>query len=77
MYQRQVLTDRVTNFEHRLPFSKSELAVQTMKNPYVFDFISFREDMFERNVEQALIRDVTKRLLELGPGFTDLCQKEK
>ena len=40
-----------------------------MKDPYVFDFISFREDMLERDIEQALVRDVTKLLLELGTGF--------
>ena len=37
LYQRQVLADKVTNFEHRLPSPQSELAVQTMKDPYVFD----------------------------------------
>ena len=40
-----------------------------MKDPYVFDFIPFREDMLERDIEQALVRDVTKLLLELGTGF--------
>ena len=44
LYQRQVLADKVTNFENRLPSPQSELAAQTMKAPYVFDFISFRED---------------------------------
>lgn len=44
LYQRQVLADKVTNFENRLPSPQSELAAQTMKDPYVFDFISFRED---------------------------------
>lgn len=43
-----------------------------MKDPYVFDFISFREDMLERDIEQALVRDVTKLLLELGTGFAFL-----
>ena len=69
LYQRQVLADKVTNFDHRLPSPQSELAVQTMKDPYVFDFIPFREDMLERDIEQALVRDVTKLLLELGTGF--------
>ena len=72
LYQRQVLADKVTNFENRLPSPQSELAVQTMKDPYVFDFISFREDMLERDIEQALVRDVTKLLLELGTGFAFL-----
>ena len=72
LYQRQVLADKVTNFESRLPSPQSELAVQTMKDPYVFDFIPFREDMLERDIEQALVRDVTKLLLELGTGFAFL-----
>lgn len=72
LYQRQVLADKITNFERRLPSPHSELAMQTMKGPYVFDFISFKEDMLERDIEQALVRDVTKLLLELGTGFAFL-----
>ena len=69
LYKRQVSAEKVSNFEHRLPSPQSELAVQTMKDPYVFDFIPFREDMLERDIEQALVRDITKLLLELGTGF--------
>ena len=69
LYKRQVSAKKVSNFEHRLPSPQSELAVQTMKDPYVFDFIPFREDMLERDIEQALVRDITKLLLELGTGF--------
>lgn len=72
LYQRQVLVDKVSNFERRLPSPQSELAAQTMKDPYVFDFIPFREEMLERDIEQALVRDVTKLLLELGTGFAFL-----
>lgn len=72
LYQRQVLADKVSNFERRLPSPQSELAVQTMKDPYIFDFIPFQEDMMERDIEQALVRDVTKLLLELGTGFAFL-----
>ena len=69
LYKRQVSAEKVSNFEHRLPSPQSELAVQTMKDPYVFDFIPFHEDMLERDIEQALVRDITKLLLELGTGF--------
>ena len=72
LYQRQVLAEKVSNFENRLPSLQSELAVQTMKDPYVFDFIAFNEDMLERDIEQALVRDVTRLLLELGTGFAFL-----
>ena len=38
----------------------------------MFDFIPFSEDMLERDIEQALVRDVTNLLLELGTGFAFL-----
>ena len=68
----RVLAKKIANFEERLPSPQSELAAQTMKAPYVFDFIPFKEDMVERDIEQALVKDVTKLLLELGTGFAFL-----
>lgn len=58
LYQRQALAEKISNFKNRLPSPQSELAVQTMKDPYIFDFIPFKEDM----VERALVQDVTKLL---------------
>lgn len=72
LYERQVIAEKVSNFDRRLASPQSELAVQTMKDPYIFDFIPFAEDMLERDIEQALIKDVTKLLLELGTGFAFL-----
>ena len=72
LYQRQVNAEKVSNFDRRLPAPQSELAVQTMKDPYIFDFIPFKEDMVERDIEKALVQDVTKLLLELGTGFAFL-----
>ena len=72
LYQRQAIASKITNFEARLPASQSELALQTMKDPYLFDFIPLKEDMLERDIEQALVKDVTKLLLELGTGFAFL-----
>ena len=62
----------MSNFELRLPSPQSELAIQTMKDPYIFDFIPFKTDMLEREIEEALVKDVTKLLLELGTGFAFL-----
>lgn len=72
LYQRQAIAEKVTNFERRLPAPQSELATQTMKDPYIFDFIPFKDDMVERDIERALVQDVTKLLLELGTGFAFL-----
>ena len=72
IYERQAVAEKVSNFETRLPSPQSELAIQTMKDPYIFDFIPFREDMVERDIEEALVKDITKLLLELGTGFAFL-----
>ena len=64
--------DKVSNFPARLAPPQSELAMQLMKDPYVFDFILFRADIVEREIEQALVVDVTRLLLELGTGFAFL-----
>lgn len=69
LYERQAIAGKVTNFEKLLPSSQSELAVQTMNDPYIFDFIPFKEDMIEKDIENALVQDVTNLLLELGTGF--------
>ena len=72
LYQRQALAEKVSNFELRLPSPQSELAIQTMKDPYIFDFIPFKAGLLEREIEEALVKDVTKLLLELGTGFAFL-----
>lgn len=69
LYERQAIANKITNFDSHLPSPQSELALQTMKDPYIFDFIPFREDMLEKDIENALIQDVTNLLLELGTGF--------
>lgn len=72
LYERQAISQKISNFESLLPAPQSELAVQTMKDPYVFDFIPFKEEMVERDIENALVKDVTALLLELGTGFAFL-----
>lgn len=72
LYARQALADKVSNFENRLPAPQSELAAQMMKDPYIFDFIPFKADMLERDIEKAMVTEVTKLLLELGAGFAFL-----
>ena len=72
LYERQAIAEKISNFENRLAPPQSELAVQTMKDPYIFDFIPFKEDMVERDIERALVKDITKMLLELGTGFAVL-----
>lgn len=60
----------VSNFEKTLPTPQSDLAQEITKNPYSFDFLVLREDYDERDLEDALINNVTRFLLELGKGFS-------
>lgn len=59
----------VTNFKRTLPPAQSDLAQGITKDPYLFDFLTLREDANERAVEVGLIAQVEKFLLELGAGF--------
>ena len=72
LYERQAIAEKISNFENRLPAPQSELAIQTMKDPYIFDFVPFKEDMLERDIENALVKEITALLLELGTGFAFL-----
>jgi predicted nuclease of restriction endonuclease-like (RecB) superfamily len=58
-----------TNFADTLPAAQSELAQQTLKDPYIFDFLSIGADAQERDIEQALTQHISQFLLELGAGF--------
>ena len=67
LYQRQGKS--VTNFRNTLPEPLSDLAQQTLKDPYVFDFITLSQPYKEKDIEKQLIQHVTHFLLELGKGF--------
>lgn len=69
LYIRQVETHKIQNFDGKLPDQQSELAIQTMKDPYIFDFVQFREGMIERDIETELVNNVKRFLMELGTGF--------
>lgn len=67
LYERQAKA--ITNFSKTLPALQSDLAQQTTKDPYVFNFLTMTEDYNERELEDALVANVTKFLVELGTGF--------
>jgi predicted nuclease of restriction endonuclease-like (RecB) superfamily len=68
LYQRD--GKAITNFEATLPAPQSDLAIQTLKDPYNFDFLMLRERHDEKELEDALTDHLTRFLLELGAGFS-------
>jgi len=59
----------VSNFASRLPAPDSDLVQQTLKDPYLFDFLTLEQGFHERELETGLIAHLEKFLLELGQGF--------
>jgi len=67
LYERQGRA--VTNFETTLIEPNSQLAVETLKDPYKFDFLTLEERALEKEIEEQLVQNITSFLLELGRGF--------
>jgi predicted nuclease of restriction endonuclease-like (RecB) superfamily len=59
----------ISNFTLTLPAPQSDLAEQTLKDPYVFDFLTLTKEHTERDLERGLVEHLTQFLLELGAGF--------
>lgn len=67
LYERQ--GKAVNNFSRLLPKPQSDLALQTLKDPYNFDFLTITKDFQELELEKVLTQNITRFLLELGKGF--------
>lgn len=59
----------LTNFDERLPRPQSDLARESLKDPYRFDLLWLTDQAQERTIESELVQHVTQFLLELGAGF--------
>ena len=67
LYERQ--GKAITNFSKVLPSVQSDLAQELIKDPYNFDFLTLRENYNEKELEDALMNNIQKLLMELGKGF--------
>lgn len=59
----------LTNFARTLPPPLSDLARESLKDPYRFDFLALGTEASERELESALVGHISRFLLELGAGF--------
>lgn len=73
LYDRQGKS--INNFKNTLPEPFSDLAIQTLKDPYIFDFLSLDAKYRERDIETQLVHHISKFLLELGKGFAFVGQQ--
>jgi len=66
----QSSANAITNFSETLPKIQSELAKETIRNPYNFDFLGLENDALEKEIENGLVKHITRFLIELGKGFS-------
>lgn len=59
----------ITNFKAVLPALESDLAQQTTKDPYIFDFLTLHKEHLEKELEEGLVQNIQKCLIELGQGL--------
>ncbi len=74
-YHRQVTSEKTANYKALLPQPQSNLAIETLKNPYVFDFVEQREGIIEREIEAELVANIARTIMELGAGFAFCCNQ--
>jgi predicted nuclease of restriction endonuclease-like (RecB) superfamily len=69
LYERQAIAEKTNNYDKLLPSPFSDLAEETLKSPYVFDFVEKRKGIIEREIENELVANIAKTIMELGMGF--------
>lgn len=70
LFQRDKLDEKSNNFELSLPCELSELAQDIVKSEYNLEFLEVAKNAHEREVENKLVENIKKFLLELGYGFS-------
>lgn len=76
LYDRQIKSNKVNNFTATLPAPQSNLANYLLKDPYIFDLAGAKEKADERDIEEQLVKHVTRYLLEMGNGFAFVARQK-
>jgi len=76
LYSRQISNNKVNNFTVTLPAPQSDLANYLLKDPYIFDLAGTKEKADERDIEEQLVKHVTRYLLEMGNGFAFVARQK-
>ena len=76
LYERQINSRKVNNFTTTLPAPQSDLANYLLKDPYIFDLAGAKERADERDIEEQLVKHVTRYLLEMGNGFAFVARQK-
>jgi len=76
LYERQINSQKINNFTATLSAPQSDLANYLLKDPYIFDLAGAKERADERDIEEQLVKHVTRYLLEMGNGFAFVAKQK-
>ena len=76
LYSRQISNNKINNFIATLPAPQSDLANYLLKDPYIFDLAGTKEKADERDIEEQLVKHITRYLLEMGNGFAFVARQK-
>lgn len=76
LYSRQISSNKINNFTATLPAPQSDLANYLLKDPYIFDLAGAKGKADERDIEEQLVKHVTRYLLEMGNGFAFVARQK-
>lgn len=76
LFHRQINSKKVNNFTATLPAPQSDFANYLLKDPYIFDLAGVKERADERDIEEQLVKHVTRYLLEMGNGFAFVARQK-
>ena len=76
LYSRQISNNKINNFTATLPAPQSDLANYLLKDPYIFDLAGTKEKADERDIEEQLVKHITRYLLEMGNGFAFVARQK-
>ncbi len=76
LYNRQISNNKVNNFTATLPAPQSDLANYLLKDPYIFDLAGAKKKADERDIEEQLVKHVTRYLMEMGNGFAFVARQK-
>jgi len=69
----ETIVAELSNLRETGQFNKDML----LKDPYMLDFLELNDRYLEKDLEDAILRDIEQFLLELGSGFTFIARQKR
>lgn len=69
----ETITQELTLLREKGEYNQS----MVLKDPYILDFLDLNDRYLEKDLEDAILREIEQFLLELGAGFTFIARQKR